>query len=91
MELFTWFEIIKRRKKKKKKIPRPSWHSSLLQQRPRLRCAKVVVVWPWVLTDGKALGTQLPGHTEAQYPSLQFPTWTSHLNVLGPLGLPLDP
>ena len=32
-----------------------------------------------------------PGFTEAQYPSLQFPTWTSHLNVLGPLGLPLDP
>ena len=71
MELFTWFEIIKCRKKKK--IPRPAHHSSLMRaERPRLRSAKVIVVWLRILTGGKALGTQLPGHTEAQYSSFQF-------------------
>ena len=67
MELFTWFEIIKCRKKKYQELL-----GILLSrgQRPRLRCAKVMVVWTWILTCGRALGTQLASHTQAQYSSL---------------------
>lgn len=74
MELFTWFEIIKRRKKKKR-------FQDLLgillscRQRPRLRCAKVLVVWPWVLNCQVILRPSTH--------RFSFPTWTSHLNVLG--------